>query len=78
MASEDIGKKKLDEVLTSGDPAAAAVIHSAIEDFAQELAHVIKRFLRIKEWRDTERIVFGGGLRASRIGQVAIERTASS
>ena len=32
-----------------------------------------QRFLRQKAWRDTERIV-GGGLRDSRIGELAIGR----
>ena len=37
---------------------------------------VIRRFLRLKDWKDTERIVVGGGLRQSRIGELAIGRTA--
>ena len=51
------------------------MIHSAIEEFAQEFAAVIRRFLRLKEWKDVERIVVGGGLRQSRIGELAIGRT---
>ena len=39
------------------------MIHSVIEEFAQEFAAVIRRFLRLKEWKDVERIVVGGGLR---------------
>ena len=69
-------KKKLDKLLVEGDPEAAGVIQGAIEDFAQELATVIRRFLRLKGWRDTERIVVGGGLRESRIGELAIGRAA--
>src|SRR5205085_1579046 len=42
----------------------------------QEFAAVIRRFLRLKEWKKTERIVVGGGLRQSRIGEVAIGRAA--
>ena len=76
QATADISKKKLDRLLTGGDVAAAAVIHSAIEEFAQELARVIRRFLRLKAWRDTQRIVVGGGLRASRVGELAIGRAA--
>ena len=74
--SEDISKKQLDKVLTDGDVEAAGVVHGAIEEFAQEFATVIRRFLRIKEWKHTERIVVGGGLRQSRIGELAIGRTA--
>src|ERR1044072_1223380 len=74
--SEEISKKQLDKVLLEGDPEAAGVVHSAIEEFAQEFATVIRRFLRLKEWKDVERIAVGGGLRQSRIGEVAIGRTA--
>jgi predicted NBD/HSP70 family sugar kinase len=72
--SREISKKKLDKVLAEGDPEAAGVIQGTIEDFAQELATVVRRFLRLKGWRDTERIVVGGGLRESRIGELAIGR----
>ena len=50
-------------------------MQGAIEDFSQELALVIRRFLKLKAWRDTERIVVGGGFRASRVGELAIGRT---
>ncbi len=72
--TEDLSKKKLDKLLLDGDPEAAGVVHGAIEDFAKELATVTKRFLRMKEWKGTQRIVVGGGLRASRVGEVAIGR----
>jgi len=72
--SEEIGKGRLDEILASGDAEAAAVIQSAVEEFAQELALVARRFLRLKAWDKTERIVIGGGFRHSRIGELAIAR----
>jgi predicted NBD/HSP70 family sugar kinase len=72
--SEEISKKKLDSLLVEGDPDAAGVLQGAIEDFAQELALVIRRFLKLKNWRDTERIVIGGGFRASRVGELVIGR----
>jgi len=50
-------------------------MHSAIEEFAQELAHVTRRFLNTKAWAKTERIVVGGGFRDSRLGELAIART---
>ena len=34
-SSDEIGKKKLAAVLTEGDPEAAGLVHSAIEEFAQ-------------------------------------------
>lgn len=72
--SGDISKKKLEELLVEGDADAAAVVHSAIESFATALAQVIKRFLRQKSWRDTECIVFGGGFRRGRVGELSITR----
>jgi predicted NBD/HSP70 family sugar kinase len=74
--TEDIPKKDLDALLTKGDPEAAAIVHAAIEDFAQELALVIRRYLKTKAWKDTERIVVGGGFRGSRIGKLVVGRTA--
>ena len=74
-SSGDIGKSELDEALGSDDIAAAALVHSAIEEFAQELAYVTRRFLKMKAWADTERIVVGGGFRQSRVGELAIART---
>jgi ROK family len=73
--SENINKKVLDAVLVGEDTEASAVVHSAIEDFAQELAHVTRRFLKTKAWEKTERIVVGGGFRDSRLGELAIART---
>src|SRR5207253_7601554 len=64
--SEELSKKKLDAVLSEGDPNAAGIVQGAIEDFAQELALVIRRCLKFKAWRDTERIVVGGDFGASR------------
>jgi hypothetical protein len=73
--SEDINKKVLDAMLVGDDTEASAVVHSAIEDFAQELAYVTRRFLKSKAWEKTERIVVGGGFRDSRLGELAIART---
>ena len=70
--SENISKKDLDAILAGDDAEASAVVHSAIEDFAQELAHVTRRFLKTKAWDKTERIVVGGGFRDSRLGELAI------
>jgi hypothetical protein len=75
VASADISKKALDKLITAGEPEAAGLLIGTVEEFAQEFATVIRRFLRLKEWRDTQRIVVGGGLRASRVGELAIGRT---
>jgi ROK family protein len=75
VPSEKISKKALDDILIGDDTEASAVVHSAIEEFAQELAYVTRRFLKTKAWADTERIVVGGGFRDSRLGELAIART---
>lgn len=74
-AAAAIGKSTLDEALVGDEVQAAALVHGAIEEFAQELAHVTRRFLKTKAWADTERIVVGGGFRQSRVGELAIART---
>lgn len=74
--SEEISKRKLDRVLSEGSPEAAGVVHTAIEAFAQEFAGVIRKFLKLKAWQGTQRIVVGGGLRGSRVGELAVGRAA--
>jgi predicted NBD/HSP70 family sugar kinase len=73
--SDQISKKTLDAILIGDDTEASALVHSAIEDFAQELAYVTRRFLKTKAWAKTERIIVGGGFRDSRLGELAIART---
>jgi hypothetical protein len=73
--SDEISKKTLDAILIGDDLEASAILHSAIEEFAQELAYVTRRFLKTKAWDKTERIVVGGGFRDSRLGELAIART---
>jgi hypothetical protein len=75
LPSETISKKALDDMLVGDDTEASAVVHSTIEEFAQELAYVTRRFLNTKAWAKTQRIVVGGGLRDSRLGELAIART---
>src|SRR5471032_390949 len=74
-SAEAIGKSALDAALVGDDIHAAALVHGAIEQFAQELAYVTRRFLKTKAWADTERIVVGGGFSQSRVGELAIART---
>lgn len=71
---ETVSKKQLDELLDAGEREAAGVVQGAIEDFAHELAAVIQRFLKLKGWKDAERLVIGGGLAGSRVGDLAIGR----
>jgi hypothetical protein len=72
--TEKLGKKELDALLSEGAPREAALILSAIERYAQSLAFVIRRFVRLKAWSLVERVVVGGGFRQSRVGELAIAR----
>ena len=45
--TEELTKKKLHELLARGDSQAAGIIQGAIEEFSQEFALVIRRFLRL-------------------------------
>jgi ROK family len=74
-STSEIAKTELDEALVGDDVGAAALVHGAIEEFAQDLAYVTRRFLKTKAWAGTERIVVGGGFRQSRVGELAIART---
>src|SRR5258708_35677996 len=75
-SADNVKKKKLDKLLVEGDPEEAGLVQSVIEEFAQEFATVVRRFLRSKAWRDTQCIVVGGGLRESRRGEGATRRAA--
>jgi hypothetical protein len=71
---EEVSKAKLDKMMGADDPKSAALVHTVVEEFAAELATVVRRFLRLASWKGTERIVLGGGLIASRIGELAMGR----
>jgi predicted NBD/HSP70 family sugar kinase len=71
---ESVSRKQLDEFLAAGDREAAGVVQGAIEDFAHELAAVTRRFLKLKGWKEAERLLIGGGLAGSRVGELAIGR----
>jgi hypothetical protein len=73
--SEELSKAELDGVLIGGEPEAAGVAQAAIEEFSQEFAVIIQRFLKLKEWKNTQRIAVGGGFR-ERIGELVTGRTA--
>ncbi len=69
-----ISKSELDVLLLTGDFKQRAVIHSAIDDFSEALVGVVRSFLELKEWSETERIVIGGGFVDSVIGGLAVGR----
>jgi hypothetical protein len=67
-ATEEISRKETRSAAGRRDLEAAALVHGVVEDFAQELRLVVRQLLRLKSWQGTQRIVVGGGLRASRGG----------
>jgi len=72
--SAKIAKRKLDDLLAKGDAKSAGIVQGAIESFAQELAEVLRHFLKLEAWKGAERLVFGGGFSGSRVGELAIGR----
>jgi predicted NBD/HSP70 family sugar kinase len=75
-ATAELSKKKLNRVLQRGDPHAAGIIQSAIDDFARAFVEVIRRFRR-HAWQHIDHIVVGGGFRDGRLGELAIGRAQS-
>ena len=72
--SHRISRKDLETALESGGSAASLEVEKAVEIFAGEMAHVIGKFLKTKEWSGVERIVIGGGFRKGKIGKLCIAR----
>ena len=76
LPAASLNKKSLAKLLASENIEAAGLVQGVIEAFALDLASVITRFLRLKDWQGTERIAIGGGFRGSRVGELAIGRAA--
>jgi hypothetical protein len=74
--TDSIDRSALDRLLHQAeeDSEAAGLVQSAIEDFAQELAAVVRRFMRRPAWRGTRRIAVGGGFLGARVGLMATGR----
>lgn len=69
-----ISKSTLDELLLGGDFKQKGVLLSAIDDFGKALAGVVREYLKQKAWRNTDRIVIGGGFQDCAVGQFAVGR----
>jgi hypothetical protein len=72
--THQLTKSQLDKYLEGDDSLAAGLVHTAVEEFAKELATVVGRFLRFDGWKETEHVVVGGGLSGSHVGKLAIGR----
>lgn len=75
--AEDVSYSDLDGMLRSEEGLEQTLARETAEGFANRLVAVISRFLQYRYWRDTQRIVIGGGLASSRIGTVVIANTAA-
>ncbi|KAF1045212.1 ROK family protein [Xylophilus sp.] len=73
--TRELSKRRLDELLEE-DGDAAALLRAAMADWSEQLAEVLRRFKRQPSWRGVERIVVGGGFQQSRVGELAVARTA--
>ncbi|MBW8722707.1 MAG: ROK family protein [Polaromonas sp.] len=73
--TREISKKRLDDLLRRNGKA-AAIISAASEDYAWQLARVVRRFLAHTSWQGVRRIVVGGGFQKSLVGELAIDRAA--
>ena len=72
--TKDFTSGQIDKFLKGDDKEAAAMVIGAIDEFAADLAHVLQRFLKEDSWKNTERIVVGGGMKESEFGELAIAR----
>lgn len=77
LHSREMSKKMLDQALGEKASEAADVVHAVIEEFAEELASVIDRFMRQPSWKGVERVVIGGGFPESDVGERAILQAAA-
>ena len=76
--SKDLSKSELDAALGESKTSEAAdVVHGVIEEFAEELAWVIDRFMRQPSWKGVQRIVIGGGFPGSDVGERAVLQAAA-
>jgi hypothetical protein len=70
----ELSKKQIDAIMNGPDKEASALIIAAIDDYANEMAKVLSRYLAREPWKKTERIAVGGGLKESAVGEMAIAR----
>jgi predicted NBD/HSP70 family sugar kinase len=77
VPTDNLTKKKLEKILSKGEPAAASLVQAALDDFSERLVKVIRRFRKLPEWKRVQRIAIGGGFRGGRIGELAIVRAQS-
>ncbi|MGJ7490741.1 ROK family protein [Variovorax sp. ZT4R33] len=77
VPSKNLSKREMDRLLARKRASEGAdLLHGVIEEFAEELAHVVRRFLREPSWDKVQRIVIGGGFPESDVGERTILQAA--
>lgn len=72
IPTDDLGKKALGGILDGPDPEAAAIVQTAVDQFANEIAEVLSRFLKHKLWQGVTRVAIGGGFKEGLVGERTI------
>ncbi|AMJ63928.1 ROK family protein [Bosea sp. PAMC 26642] len=72
LPTADLSKKQLGSFLNGEEPMAAAIVQTAVDEFSNDIADVLQRFLKDKNWSGVERIVVGGGFKEGIIGERTI------
>jgi predicted NBD/HSP70 family sugar kinase len=68
----DLSESAIDHLLEDGDAAEERAVRDVAVEFGDRLAEVIKAFLKWKYWRNTDRIIIGGGMAARHVGDIVI------
>jgi hypothetical protein len=69
-------RRRLDTLLAAGDPGVAEFLDGVIDDFATDVARVLRCFIRLDGWTKLRRIVIGGGFAGSQACRMMIPRVA--
>jgi hypothetical protein len=74
--SSDINRKGVEQILLGGRPEAIKLIDETIAEFAQDMAHVLGRFLATRKWAGVQRVAVGGGFSKGLLGERTIRQAA--
>jgi hypothetical protein len=72
LSTEDLSKKQLGSMLNGDEPQSAAIVQTAIDEFSNDIANVLQRYLKDKRWSGVERVVVGGGFKEGVVGERTI------
>ncbi|KQT48880.1 hypothetical protein ASG43_08540 [Aureimonas sp. Leaf454] len=72
--TDEIRREDLDKTFEDEEAPAADLLGGAADEFSQELAAVLGRFLLTPGWAGVQRIVCGGGFQSSAVGRAIVRR----